>query len=103
MPVPLDAMMGELSPESRSAIERDSAALIADHRLRTGPETARGPSPSAHVAVGAKVRTGQRCPESGLWRVEDTPSATLPIAIHDLMPPYRDRAVTWELVRSVAA
>ncbi|MDP4023275.1 hypothetical protein Q8W71_11610 [Methylobacterium sp. NEAU 140] len=103
MPVSLDAMLGELSPESRTAIERDSAALIADCRSRAAPETKNGPSPSAQIAVGAKVRTGQQCPTSGLWRVADTPSATLPIAIHDLMPPYRDRAVTWELVRSVAA
>jgi hypothetical protein len=95
MPVPLDEMMTDLPSEDRARIERDAAALVADYRRHdSGPEPA--------VTVGTQVRTGQRCPASGVWRVADMPSATLPIAIRDVMPPYRDRAVTWEFVQLAA-
>lgn len=49
--------------------------------------------------IGTKARTGQKCPESGVWKVVGTPSTTAPIAKHDTMPPYNNLAVTWELTR----
>jgi len=49
--------------------------------------------------IGTTARTGERCPESGIWEVVGTPSTTAPIAERNVMPPYRDRAVTWRLTR----
>lgn len=49
--------------------------------------------------IGTTARTGERCPESGDWEVVGSPSTTAPIAEGNVMPPYRDRAVTWRLIR----
>jgi hypothetical protein len=53
----------------------------------------------SRAPLGTRARTGQRCPESGIWKVVGSPSTTAPIAEHNVMPPYRDRAVTWELMQ----
>jgi hypothetical protein len=47
--------------------------------------------------LGTKARTGEICPESGVWRVEGTPSTTAPISKGDRVPPYRGKAVVWVL------
>lgn len=47
--------------------------------------------------LGTTARTGERCPESGVWEVVGTPSTTAPIAKHNVMPPYAGKAVTWRL------
>lgn len=49
--------------------------------------------------IGTTARTGERCPESGVWQVVGTPSTTAPIAEHNVMPPYNGMAVTWRLIR----
>jgi len=49
--------------------------------------------------IGTTARTGERCPESGVWEVVSTPSTTAPIAKDNVMPPYRQQAVTWQLIR----
>lgn len=49
--------------------------------------------------LGTKASTGQKCPESGVWKVVGIPSTTAPIAIHNTMPPYNSKAVVWELIR----
>ncbi|WP_166459431.1 hypothetical protein [Amycolatopsis pithecellobii] len=49
--------------------------------------------------VGTTARTGERCPVSGVWKVLGTPSTTAPIAKGNVMPPYGDQAVTWQLIR----
>ena len=49
--------------------------------------------------IGTTATTGQRCPESGVWRVLGTPSTTAPIAEGNVMPPYRGQAVTWQLAQ----
>lgn len=46
-----------------------------------------------------KVKTGEKCPESGVWKVVGTPSTTAPIAIGNTMPPYDRKSVTWELIQ----
>ncbi len=99
MPVSLDEIMREIPPDRRAEIERKAAALAADHRLRAGPGTEAPPPAPLRGSVGITVRTGQRCPESGIWRVENIPSATAPVAIHAVMPPYGNRTVTWVLVQ----
>lgn len=48
---------------------------------------------------GTTARTGQTCPESGVWEVVGTPSTTAPIAKGNTMPPYAGKAVTWELIQ----
>lgn len=49
--------------------------------------------------IGTTARTGETCPESGVWEVVGTPSTTAPIAKGNTMPPYAGRAVTWKLIR----
>jgi hypothetical protein len=49
--------------------------------------------------LGTTAGTGEKCPESGIWKVATEPSTTAPIAEGDTMPPYRDRAVTWQLIQ----
>lgn len=49
--------------------------------------------------LGTLARTGEKCPESGVWKVEGYPSTTAPIAEHNTMPPYDGRAVTWKLIQ----
>ncbi|MEQ3552884.1 hypothetical protein WIS52_20650 [Pseudonocardia nematodicida] len=53
----------------------------------------------ARKPIGTTARTGQRCPESGVWKVVGTPTTTAPIAENNVMPPYRQQAVTWRLER----
>lgn len=49
--------------------------------------------------LGTTARTGEKCPESGVWEVVGTPSTTAPIAKGNTMPPYANKAVTWKLIR----
>ncbi len=55
--------------------------------------------------IGTTASTGQKCPESGVWKVVGTPSTTAPIAKGNVMPPYNGKAVTgfeaqpYEIVR----
>lgn len=49
--------------------------------------------------LGTKARTGEICPESGVWKVESSPSTTAPIAKGNRMPPYDGKAVTWVLIQ----
>jgi hypothetical protein len=51
------------------------------------------------VPLGTQARTGEICPESGVWKVVGTPTTTAPIAKGNRMPPYGDRAVTWMLTQ----
>jgi len=45
------------------------------------------------------AKTGEKCPESGVWKVVGTPSTTAPIAKGNTMPPYSGKAVTWALIQ----
>jgi hypothetical protein len=49
--------------------------------------------------IGTTARTGERCPESGVWQAIATPTTTAPIAKGNVMPPYRGSAVSWKLIR----
>ena len=49
--------------------------------------------------IGTRARTGETCPESGVWKAIATPSTTAPISKGNRMPPYNNQAVTWELIR----
>ena len=52
----------------------------------------------SRMPIGTRARTGQRCPESGVWQVVGYPTTTAPIAKGNVMPPYAGAAVTWELI-----
>jgi len=47
--------------------------------------------------IGTTAKTGQTCPESGVWKVIGSPSTTAPIAKGNRMPPYNRDSVTWKL------
>ncbi|WP_324075433.1 hypothetical protein [Sphingopyxis sp.] len=49
--------------------------------------------------IGTRASTGETCPESGVWKVEGTPSTTAPIAKGNRMPPYAGKAVVWVLIQ----
>ena len=50
--------------------------------------------------IGTKSRTGERCPESSVWKVDDMfDTTTAPIAKGNVMPPYRGKAVVWLLIQ----
>jgi hypothetical protein len=53
----------------------------------------------AKSPIGTTAKTGEKCPESGVWEVVGNPSTTAPIAIGNTMPPYRGQAVTWKLIK----
>lgn len=49
------------------------------------------------LPLGTTGKTGEKCPESGVWEVVGTPSTTAPIAKGNTFPPYGGKAVTWRL------
>jgi len=49
--------------------------------------------------LGTEARTGEICPESGVWKVKAAQSTTAPIAKGNRMPPYNGQAVTWVLIQ----
>lgn len=49
------------------------------------------------VPLGTICKTGEICPESGVWETVTSPSTTAPIAKGNRMPPYRNQAVSWKL------
>jgi len=51
------------------------------------------------ATVGTTARTGEKCPESGVWQSQDTPSTKAPIAKGNVMPPHNGKAVTWKLIQ----
>lgn len=53
----------------------------------------------SRAPIGTKAKTGEMCPESGVWKVVGTPSTTAPIAKTNKMPPYNNQGVTWELIQ----
>jgi len=45
------------------------------------------------------LNTGEKCPVSGVWKVDGFPTTTAPIAKGNTMPPYCGKAVTWRLIQ----
>jgi len=50
------------------------------------------------IPLGSTASTGQKCPESGVWKVVGTPSTTAPIAKGNIMPPYDNKNAVWKLI-----
>ncbi|MGI9484206.1 MAG: hypothetical protein ACR2OR_17810 [Hyphomicrobiales bacterium] len=53
----------------------------------------------AKKPIGIIAKTGEVCPESGVWESQDNPSTTAPIAKGNRMPPNSNKAVRWKLIR----
>lgn len=49
--------------------------------------------------LGTTGKTGETCPESGVWQSQTSPSTTIPLAKGNRFPPYNNQAVTWKLIR----
>jgi hypothetical protein len=49
--------------------------------------------------IGTTAKTGETCPESGIWKVVGNPSTTAPISKGNKMPPYDGKAATWQLTQ----
>lgn len=49
------------------------------------------------VPLGTQKKTGETCPESGVWKVVGTPTTTMPIAKGNTFPPYMNQSVTYQL------
>jgi len=49
-----------------------------------------------------RVRTGEPCPESGIWAVVGDPAGTVAVARGEPMPRSGKRAVVWFLMRRAA-
>ncbi len=49
--------------------------------------------------IGIIAKTGNICPESGVWKVVGSPTTTAPIAKGNRFPPYRGNAVSWKLIQ----
>ncbi|GAA1671259.1 hypothetical protein MMUR_47880 [Mycolicibacterium murale] len=53
---------------------------------------------TTRVPIGTTVRTGSKCPESGVYEAQATPSGTIPLSKGETAPPHRNQAVTWKLI-----
>ena len=56
-------------------------------------------STTTKVPLGTRKRTGEACPESGIWKSGDSPSTTAPIAKGNTFPPHHGKAVYWILTQ----
>ena len=48
--------------------------------------------------LGTRAKTGEICPESGVWK-PDNGTTTAPIAKGNRMPPYNGQATIWTLIQ----
>lgn len=53
----------------------------------------------ARKPLGTTGKTGETCPESGVWESQSSPSTTIPLSKGEKFPPYNNKAVTWKLIR----
>lgn len=56
-------------------------------------------SSQTKTPIGTRKRTGETCPESGVWKVDHSTPTTAPIAKGNTFPPYREQAVYWILIQ----
>lgn len=52
----------------------------------------------AKSPIGTTGSTGEKCPESGVWKAQSSPSTTIPLSKGETFPPYNNKAVTWKLI-----
>lgn len=49
--------------------------------------------------IGTTAKTGEKCPETGDWRVLEEPFTIIKMNKENLMPPLKGRSVQWELIK----
>lgn len=47
---------------------------------------------------GTMAKTGEDCPETGIWEVANRPTAQALMLKGNIMPPYEGKTVVWRLV-----
>ncbi|MFC4635488.1 hypothetical protein ACFO3O_16380 [Dokdonia ponticola] len=52
----------------------------------------------AKTPLGTTRTTGQKCPESGVWEAQSSPSTKIPLSEGETFPPYNNKSVTWKLI-----
>ncbi|MFG1606827.1 hypothetical protein [Actinoplanes sp. NPDC049265] len=52
------------------------------------------------VALGTRLRTGDVCTQSGVWRVLKVDRSSTPMQKGQAMPDLAGRSVVWELVQA---
>jgi hypothetical protein len=50
------------------------------------------------IPPGATAKTGDLCPQSGLWQVSGQPQVTTRIPEGHVMPPCHGKTVTWQFL-----
>jgi hypothetical protein len=48
--------------------------------------------------LGTIARTGEECPETGIWKTNKQPTTSIPFAVGTRMPPYEGKPMIWKLV-----
>lgn len=49
--------------------------------------------------IGTTASTGEKCPESGVWKVVGEETTTAPLAKGNKMSPYKNKGVLWVLIQ----
>ncbi len=49
--------------------------------------------------LGTIRRTGQKCPESGIWQAQTPPKNPIPLSEGETFPPHQGAATDWKLIR----
>jgi hypothetical protein len=52
------------------------------------------------VALGTRLRTGDVCTQTGVWRVIKVDASGTPVLKGQAMPAHAGRSVVWELVQA---
>jgi hypothetical protein len=50
------------------------------------------------VALGTRLRTGEACTQTGIWRVLHVAASSTSVIKGQAMPSYAGHSVIWELV-----
>ncbi len=53
----------------------------------------------AKSPLGTTRKTGEKCPESGIWEAQSSPSTTIPLTEGETFPPYNNKAIIWKLIQ----
>ncbi|HEX3009010.1 MAG TPA: hypothetical protein VHO90_15510 [Bacteroidales bacterium] len=50
------------------------------------------------IQVGTLAKSGERCPETGLWEVQDCQAITFVMNKGNILPPYKGNEVYWKFI-----
>ena len=49
--------------------------------------------------IGIIASTGEKCPESRVWKVVGEETTIAPLAKGNKMPPYKNKGVVWVIIQ----